>query len=339
MMHKIKLPIDTKSLYCNILNDNLKGHTCTVATPIKQGNSINPFLNQVYKIPKQIDFEKTPNLLNELTKNSKSIVRINNVFIFDKIKVNGFELAVDCCYCFFIKEEIDKNRAQFGRIKLHYPISLKCDEFSINNRKVINAISDYLHGYAFLIEGFEYDFDDDSLNFNALVIGYNNIPYSKVFINNKGVGSKYNKVIKNYYDIYDTEIIALRNKFGSEISIDDFISYIEKGRIEAKQIVKNYFLNSKPSAIKDVSENYPYSLYDFEIILDKKLIYCLVAFTYTNLDYFSLSYYHHNFINTFDNVIIALVTDVCRNNNLSIIEKEDLKNFSIGIDAVRFFRG
>ena len=56
-MHKIFLPIDTKSLYCNIFNDNLKGHTCTVATPIKQGNAINEELLGLYKIPKQIDYQ------------------------------------------------------------------------------------------------------------------------------------------------------------------------------------------------------------------------------------------------------------------------------------------
>ena len=87
-MHKIILPIDTKSLYYNVLNDNIKGHTCTVATPIKQGKSINPLLREVYRIPEQIDFEKHEDLIKELTKNSKSIVKINNVFVFEKLKVN-----------------------------------------------------------------------------------------------------------------------------------------------------------------------------------------------------------------------------------------------------------
>lgn len=56
-MQKIILPIDTKSFYFNIKNDNATGHTATVATPIKQGNSINEKLIQVYKIPMQIDFQ------------------------------------------------------------------------------------------------------------------------------------------------------------------------------------------------------------------------------------------------------------------------------------------
>lgn len=88
-MHKIFLPIDTKSLYLNIFNDNPKGHTCTVATPIKQGHSLNEELNQVFKIPQQVDYQKYPELIDLLRKNSKSIIRINNVFVFNKIKLNG----------------------------------------------------------------------------------------------------------------------------------------------------------------------------------------------------------------------------------------------------------
>ena len=339
MMHKIMLPIDTKSLYYNILNDNLNGHTCTVATPIKQGNSLNIFLNEVYKIPKQIDFEKSSALIKDLTKNSKSSVRINNVFVFDKIKINGAKIDLDCCYCFYVKEEIDKNRAQFGRIKLHYPLNLINDEFNINNRKVINKISEYFHGYAFLVEGFEYNFEDDSLNFVVLLIGYNNIPYSKVFINNKGVGSKYNKAIKNYFDVYDTEIISLRKKFGYDISVESFPQYIEKGKSEAKEIVKKHLLNVGFEKIEDASEDYPYSLYDFRIKSNENIIYCIVEFTFTKCKYFSLSYYQNNFVNSFNNVLIALVTDVCGTNKVSIIERKELKEFSVGIDSVRFVGG
>ena len=59
-MQKIILPIDTKSLYFNIKNDNESGHTATVATAIKQGNSINSNLYQIFTIPNQIDFQSVP---------------------------------------------------------------------------------------------------------------------------------------------------------------------------------------------------------------------------------------------------------------------------------------
>lgn len=335
-MHKVLLPIDTKSLYYNILNDNLKGHTCTVATPIKQGKATNPYLSEIYKIPKQIDFEKSDDLIRELAKNSKSIIKINNVFVFDKLKINGQLLDADCNFCMFTKEEIDSERAQFGRIKLHYPLSIKNASYSIDNRKVINAISDFLHGYAFLVESFEYDFDDDSLNFNVLLVGYSGIPYSKVFINNKGVGNKYIQDIRNYIDMYDSEIIALRQKYGLDVSTKNFNDYLEKGRAIAKAKVKEYLIAIGASNIRDVSEEYPYSLFDFQYYLDGEIKYCLVFATYTRKKYFNLSGYQNQFINSFQNSHIALVTDIDRENEIIIIDREDIKNYSVLMDVARF---
>ena len=50
-MSIVRLPIDTKSLYFNIKNDNQRGHTATVATPLKQGASVHEELMQITKIP------------------------------------------------------------------------------------------------------------------------------------------------------------------------------------------------------------------------------------------------------------------------------------------------
>ncbi len=337
-MHKIILPIDTKSLYYNVLNDNKKGHTCTVATPIRQGKSINPFLKEIYRIPEQIDFEKHDVLIKELTKNSKSIVKINNVFMFEKIKVNGQPLNVGVNYCIYTKEEIDKNRAQYGRIKLHYPLSIKYEPLNIDNRKVINAISDALNRYAFIVESFEYCFEDRSLNFNVLLAGYSNIPYSKVFINNKGVGSKYNKAVKNYFDMYDSEIIALRKKYTDQISTENFIEYIECGFNSSKKLIKEYLENKGATAIRDISEEYPYSLFDLQFYIDGAIHYAIIFSTYTKTQYFNLSSWQNQFINTFNNVSIFLITDVGSTNEIKEFEKEDLMNFSIILNSVRFIK-
>ncbi len=337
-MHKILLPIDTKSLYYNVLNDNIKGHTCTVATPIKQGKSINPLLKEVYRIPEQVDFEKHDSLIKELTKNSKSVVKINNVFVFEKLKVNGQELLVDANYCIYTKEEIDKSRAQFGRIKLHYPLSIKYEELNIDNRKVINAISDFLHGYAFIVESFEYDFDDRALNFNVLLAGYSNIPYSKIFINNKGVGSKYNKIVKNHFDMYDAEIIALRKKYSDQVSTENFIEYIESGFSISKNIIKEHLKNEGATKVRDVSAEYPYSLFDFQFYINNTIHYAIVFSTYTKSMYFNLSSWQNQFINTFDNVVIYVVTDVGEKNNTIKITKEDLMDYSVMMNSVRFIK-
>lgn len=337
-VHKILLPIDTKSLYYNVLNDNTKGHTCTVATPIKQGKSINQLLQEVYKIPEQVDFEKHEILIKELTKNSKSVVKINNVFVFEKLKVNGKELMVDANYCIYTKEEIDKSRAQFGRVKLHYPLSIRYEELNIDNRKVINAISDFLHGYAFIVESFEYDLDDRSLNFNVLLAGYSNIPYSKIFINNKGVGSKYNKSIKNHFDMYDSEIIALRKKYSDQVSTENFVEYIEAGFAISKQKTKEYLEHLGATKIRDVSDEYPYSLFDLQFYIDDAINYAIVLSTYTKSLYFNLSCWQNQFINTFDNVLIFLVTDIGDTNNVVKITKEDLMNYSVMMNSVRFVK-
>lgn len=47
----IRLPIDTKSLYFNIKNDNQSGHTATVATPLRQGKMVHDELAQIYNLP------------------------------------------------------------------------------------------------------------------------------------------------------------------------------------------------------------------------------------------------------------------------------------------------
>lgn len=338
-MNKIALPIDTKSLYYNILNDNLKGHTCTVATPIKQRNSINKELMEVYKIPREIDFEMYPELINELTKNSKSIVRINNVFCFDKLKVNNIPLKLDRSFCFYTKEEIDKKRAQFGRIKLHYPLTLKYEPLNIDNKKVINAISDLLNNYAFIIEGFEYCEDDNSLNFKTLIVGYPNIPYSKVFINNKGIGNKYSTLVKNYFDIYDTEIVPLKNKFGSEINPSNFGDYIEIARGKSKELVSSYICSKdNVENIRDISNEYPYSLFDFQYYENNVIHYAIVFGTYSKVKYFNLTSYQNQFVNIFDNVTIFIVTDINGNNHIHEINRYELENFSAQVNLVRFIK-
>ena len=125
-MSKIILPIDTKSLYQNILNDNLSGHTATVATPLRQGKSYNLQLGRLLEIKeKELDFQEKPSLINELLKNSKSKNIIRNVFIFDKIAVNGNVIKNKSQYFIYIKEEID-------RLCKNGEINIKNSEILIN---------------------------------------------------------------------------------------------------------------------------------------------------------------------------------------------------------------
>ena len=101
--------LDTKSCFFNIENDNDKGHTATVATVLKQGSSINPalplFQEAASNIPTFPD-----GFLRECTKNSKSIVKIINILVFDKIYLNGRRLNIDAEFCIYLKQEIDPSR-------------------------------------------------------------------------------------------------------------------------------------------------------------------------------------------------------------------------------------
>lgn len=343
-MQKIILPIDTKSFYYNIKNDNVSGHTATVATPIRQGNLINDKMIHVYKIPMQIDFQVKPELVNELIKNSKSQIKITNVFMFKNIYVNGNKINVDKSFCFYIKEEIDPEKAQFGRLKLHYPMSLKFedDELDIDNKNVVNAISDFLHGYAFIVTAFEYDFDDDYLNFKVTIVGENSIPYSKVFINNKGVGNKYTSIFDEYADSYDMEIVKLKKYYSDyDMNIDpnNYREAISKNDCIADDIVEAKLMEKGFLNIKNLSSQFPYSLYDFSYEEDGIVKYLIVFNTCTSVKYFNISTKKLRFLNDFsDKTKIVLITDILNCPRIYEFNVDDINKFFKSINSLMFVK-
>lgn len=334
-MHKIFLPIDTKSLYLNIFNDNPKGHTCTVATPIKQGHSLNEELNQVFKIPQQVDYQKYPDLIDLLRKNSKSIIRINNVFVFNKIKLNGKPIKPDGSFCIFVKEEIDPSKAQYGRIKLHYPMGLKYDALGIDNKKVMQTISDKLNNYAFLVNGFEYDFEEDSLDFVVTIVGYKNIPYSKVFRNTKGTGEKYTKAFRKTEDCYDFEIVALKKRYGDEVNPENFQEFMDRARAQALAVVENKLMRDGAENIVTLCEQYPYSLFDIQYKINNEIHYAIVKATYTNAIYADLSDEESRALALFPNAHLMLITQIFGEENLHMFSQDELDSCQRIITSIR----
>ncbi|MBO4668059.1 MAG: hypothetical protein J5666_08065, partial [Bacilli bacterium] len=156
----------------------------------------------------------------------------------------------NCSFGFYIKEEVDETKVQFGRLKLHYPSKFiyEDDEININNKEVFKAISECLHNYAFVITSFEYAYETDTLNFDALIVGENNIPYSKVFINEKGVGNKFNLIFNENADDYDREIISLRKKYGEEVNPTNYLDCFRHMKEIAMEIVSKS-LNCEPIKI------------------------------------------------------------------------------------------
>ena len=91
-MSVLRLSIDTKSLYYNIKNDNQTGHTATVATPLKQGSAIRPELSMLSNIPESISPSSRESLATQIHSNSRADAKINGIYVFDKVAVNGHRL-------------------------------------------------------------------------------------------------------------------------------------------------------------------------------------------------------------------------------------------------------
>lgn len=311
-MSIIRLPIDVKSLYFNIKNDNETGHTPTVATPLKQGASIHDELSRIVEIPENIDSYNREELISKIQSKSRVQAKINNIFVFDRIAVNGILLEGVPAFCMYIREETDPHNVHCGRQKVHYPISLVFEDKNIHNKNVLKAISNYLCNYAFLVEAFEYYQENQVLNFEITIVGEGNIPYSKVFINRRGVGNKFTSYFSEVSDVYDFEIIALRERHGYDaVAPDNFNDVANENVLIARSIVVDYLKEHNAKRVRVLKEEYPYSLYDIQYSVDGKRKYAIIKQTATKSKYFNLSLSRIQFCNDFAGFVeVFLVTDV-----------------------------
>lgn len=342
-MSVIRLPIDIKSLYFNIKNDNESGHTATVATPLKQGASIHTELAKIRNIPENINAFSKDRLIDQILSKSRAAAKITDVFVFDKISVNGIRVNCEESFCIYIREETDPKNVHCGRQKVHYPPSLKYSDsdIEINNRKVVDAISETLFGYAYIVEAFEYDGDSKTLNFDALIVGENGIPYSKVFLNKKGVGNKFSSVFNEFADTYDFEIIALREHLGFDrVGPNNYMDIVNENKKTALTVVVEALTIAGVALTRKIAEEYPYSLYDIEYVLNGKKNYVIVRFTSTKITTFSLPYNKIKFCNDYgDSVKVALVTDINGACNVSWFSSNDLNSMKKAINSIIYTSG
>lgn len=310
----IRIPIDTKSLYLNIKNDNETGHTATVATPLKQGAFVREELSHILELPENIHPNSREGIISQLLSKSRALVRITNVFVFDKIAVNGILLRGVSSFCIYIREETDPNNCHFGRLKIHYPMSLHYNdsEVEIDNKLVLKAVSAELLDYAFIVEAFEYDDESGVFNFDAIIVGENGIPYSKVFINRRGVGNKFSTVFNEDADSYDSEIIALREKRGYDsVGPENFCEVMQFDREKAITIVREQLDARGAKNIRILADEYPYALYDIQYTFDGERHYVIVRHTATKQVYFNLQTNKIVFCNDFSKIAkVMLVTDI-----------------------------
>lgn len=335
---KLRFLIDTKSLYLNIKNDNASGHTATVATPIKQYNSWNNDLIDIFKLPENINKGSRENIVGKLLSKSRAKVKINNLYVFDKISVNGVFLSNCPSFCMYVREEISEGYVHYGRQKLHYPMSFKYSdgEIDINNSAVLKKISEILHDYAFIVEAFEYDTSNNALDFKAIIVGPNAIPYSKVFVNKKGVGNKFSFVFNETSDSYDSEIIALREHLGFDlVSPDNFSEIMENNRTIANKLVLEQIIKENGKNIRLLTDDYPYALYDYEYEVNGEKQFIIVRYTSTKNKYFNLSMQKLRFINDFyKNTKIVLITNINDNPLYHVYNQDKLNNCVKNINSV-----
>lgn len=335
-MNIIHLPIDIKSLYFNIKNDNQCGHTATVATPLKKTRNEEK-LDDILKLStNKMNVSAKPDLIDLLVKHSKSKVVIRDVFVFNKLSVNG--KFIDSRYSFgcYIKEEIDELKVQFGRLKLHYPSKFVYDdlEVNINNKEIYKAISKSLNDYAFLIRGFDFDLDTGILNFDALIVGENQIPYSKVFVNEKGVGNKFNLIFNELADDYDNEIISLRKKFGDIVNPTNYLEFFKK----MKDVAYDAISAMVGGNIEVISDKYPYSLFDFIYEEGNIRKYGILRVTSTKKKYFNISMAQLNFLRkNNEDVKIFLASEIFDELILSIFNVNDLENLEMNINSIKYW--
>lgn len=336
----LRLSIDTKSLYYNIKNDNQTGHTATVAPPLKQGAAIRPELQMLSQIPESICPSSRESLISQILSNSRAKAKINSVYVFDRVAVNGHLLNNMPSYCMYVREETDRNSVHFGRKKLHYPLSLAFEDINtcIDNKAIISAISKHLNNYAFIVEAFEYDTDNNILNFDATIVGNNQVPYSKVFINRRGVGNKFSMMIADNTDNYDTEIIALRERLGYDnVTPDNYGDIVADNCILARDAIANYLADMQAENIRLLKNEYPYSIYDIEYRISGNKKYAIVQQTATREKAFTLSTEKIQFINDFsENTFLFLVTDICDGKKIFAYSASDINSLGKSIASIRF---
>ena len=339
-MSVIRLPIDVKSLFFNIKNDNKTGHTATVATPLKQGASVREELSHITEIPENIKSFSREELISKILAKSRAQAKIIGLFVFDKFSVNGVTLEEDNSFCMYIREETDPNNVHFGRQKIHYPSSLvyEDNDVVINNRSVMRSVSSYLRGYAFLIEAFEYDTDTGVLNFDATIVGENDIPYSKVFINRRGVGNKFTSHFTEVSDIYDMEIISLREKHGYDVvTPENFNEIISANTAIAHSLAVDYLTSTGAENIRVLKEEYPYALYDIQYTENGVRKYAIVKQTATKSKHFSLPLSKIQFCNDFSNqALLLLVTDVNGTPQIYRYMIDDLNRLNKSINSITY---
>ncbi len=331
-MSILKFKIDEKSLFYGIVNDFERGQTATVHTPLNQSKDPKKWHLDILELTKyNLEAKTIPEMLQRKclsNTTSQAQSKLNYLFEFKNLLLDGQPLNTIFSFCMYIKEETDEfiiNRngkreknTHFGRQKLHYPISLnyKNDGFNIDNKEVLNAILKQNGGFAFVVRGFEYSLDNKTLNFITTMVGPQNILLSNVFRRAKGTGRK---LLLSEIDVNDFDFINETYYVGSKSTETDIQNLFEKanktksenGKL-GEQIILEQLSNQKGiSDIYHTSIDYPTSPYDIEYYEGNTKKYVEVKATQGNKKIFNMSSGEIKFMNRYkDDYILFLITNV-----------------------------
>lgn len=324
----IRFKIDEKSLFYGVTNDFAKGHTATVSTPLNQSKDPKKWHNDVLKLVDtnaRIDAKNIPDRLIAICqKDSKSENIIRDVFIFDKIYVDGVKIETEYQYIMYIKKETAKyikslntgkmtENTHLGRLKLHYPITFSYvgEGYKIDNKKILEQILKTNKNYAYIVRGFEYNVEDKSLNFITSLLGPENSLLSTIFRIAKGTGKKLridtSNITTEGYIVYDLkgeddDVIDLKYEKRNKTSR-------ENGKKGENYIYDN--LVSEEMESYHTSTEYPESPYDMEFVRNGKKYYVEVKSTQSDKIVFNMSNYEFDFMEKYkEQYLLYVVTNV-----------------------------
>jgi hypothetical protein len=289
-LEKIKFKIDEKSLFYGVYNDYKKGQTATVSTPLNQSNNPEKWRKDILNLTEANCRQDTlpAMLINQCQRSSHSGNEITDVFVFDKLLLNGDPLNTDYQYVMYIKKETDEyitklngqkaKNTHLGRLKLHYPQNFifKSDGYNIDNKKVLDDILKQDGEFAFIVRGFEYNQTDKTLNIITSLIGPQNIRLSTVFIRKKGIGEKLiidpTKVSKSDILISNDIVDAVDEELefdlpdNKDIEIRNTSKVINGvlGEEKVFELLSNQL--KEENELYHTSKDYKYSPYDIEYI-------------------------------------------------------------------------
>ena len=319
-------------MFYGIINDFERGQTATVHTPLNQSKDPKKWHLDIFELTKHnLETKKIPEMLKRKclsNTTSQAQSKLNYLFEFKNLLLDGQPLNTSFSFCMYIKEETDKfiktrtgkleKNTHFGRQKLHYPISLnyKNEGFNIDNKEVLNDILKQNGGFAFVVRGFEYSINNKTLNFITTMVGPQNILLSNVFKRAKGTGRK---LLLSEIDVNDFDLINETYYVGIKEKQTDIQTFFEKanktksenGKLGEEIILKQLSQQKGVSEIYHTSLEYPTSPYDIEYYDGNIKKYVEVKATQGNKKVFNMSSGEIKFMNRYkDDYILFLITNV-----------------------------